>query len=68
MPNGTTIVSPLTKDKIVNDMEVRNPDIPNDEREVLAVYRRAKSMGYADVSIAIQEGKRVKLWLTEKLR
>lgn len=37
-----------------------------EEREVLEVYRRAKALKYADINIAIQEGIRVKLWLTEK--
>ena len=39
-----------------------------DEAEVLEIYRRAKKMGYADISITVQEGTRVKLWLTEKIR
>ncbi len=37
-----------------------------EEREVLEVYRKAKALKYADINIAIQEGIRVKLWLTEK--
>ena len=43
-------------------------DIKEDEEEVLQVYRRAKRMGYADIAITIQEGERVKLWLTEKIK
>jgi hypothetical protein len=43
-------------------------ELPKEEKEVLAIYRKAKSLGYADIAISIQEGKRVKLWLTEKLR
>jgi len=39
----------------------------DDEKEVLDVYRKAKQMTFADVSITIQEGKRVKLWLTQKM-
>lgn len=39
-----------------------------DEHEILEVYRKAKRMGYADITISVQEGSRVKLWLTEKLR
>jgi hypothetical protein len=39
-----------------------------DELEVLEAYRKAKEMKFADVTIAIQEGLRVKLWLTEKRR
>jgi len=43
-----------------------NCPLRNDENEVLDIYRKAKMLKYADISIAIQEGKRVKLWLTEK--
>jgi hypothetical protein len=42
------------------------PSVTHDEQEVLEVYRRAKRMAFADIAITIQEGKRVKLWLTEK--
>ena len=42
--------------------------IEQDELEVLEAYRKAKEMKFADLSIAIQEGLRVKLWLTEKKR
>ncbi|MBI4396798.1 MAG: hypothetical protein HY548_06870 [Elusimicrobia bacterium] len=40
--------------------------LTQEECEVLDVYRRAKGLGYADIAITIQDGKRVKLWLTEK--
>ena len=43
-------------------------ELLTDEEEVLRAYRKAKQLGYADVAITIQEGKRVKLWLTEKIR
>ncbi len=43
-------------------------DIAKDEQELLEIYRRAKKMGYADLAVTVQEGKRVKLWLTEKFR
>jgi len=43
-----------------------NCPLRDDESEVLNIYRKAKMLKYADISIAIQEGKRVKLWLTEK--
>jgi len=43
-------------------------EIPQEEKELLNAYRRAKRMGYADIVISIQEGRRVKLWITEKLR
>lgn len=43
-------------------------ELLQDETEMLEAYRRAKRMGYADLSITIQEGTRVKLWLTEKMR
>lgn len=39
-----------------------------DEAELLKIYRKAKRLGYADISVTIQEGKRVKLWLTEKIK
>lgn len=42
--------------------------IQPDELEVLETYRKAKALKFADVTIAIQEGLRVKLWLTEKRR
>lgn len=37
-----------------------------DELEVIETYRKAKRMMYSDVLITVQEGVRVKLWLTEK--
>ncbi len=37
-----------------------------DEAEIIETYRRAKTLGYADILITVQEGCRVKLWLTEK--
>lgn len=40
--------------------------LTHDEVEVVEAYRRAKRMAYADIAVTIQEGKRVKLWLTEK--
>lgn len=42
--------------------------LQEDEVQLLKVYRKAKSMGYADISVTVQEGIRVKLWLTEKMR
>lgn len=42
--------------------------IQKDEHELLQVYRKAKALRYADINIAIQEGIRVKMWLTEKMR
>ncbi len=39
-----------------------------DEKEVLQVYRKAKALRFADIEMAIQEGSRVKLWLTEKMK
>lgn len=47
---------------------VVSEDIAKDEQELLDIYRRAKKMGYADIAVTVQEGKRVKLWLTEKIR
>lgn len=48
--------------------ERRSTALPKDEHEVLHVYRKAKALKYADINIAIQEGMRVKLWLTEKMK
>jgi hypothetical protein len=48
--------------------EVWIKELPREEQELLNVYRRAKRMGYADITISIQEGRRVKLWLTEKFK
>jgi len=48
--------------------ERRSNGIPKDEVEILHAYRKAKSLKYADINIAIQEGIRVKLWLTEKMK
>jgi hypothetical protein len=42
--------------------------IAEDEKEVLQVYRKAKALRFADIEMAIQEGSRVKLWLTEKMK
>ena len=39
-----------------------------DEIELLQIYRKAKSLKYADINVSIQEGARVKLWLTEKMK
>lgn len=39
-----------------------------DEIELLQIYRKAKALKYADINVSIQEGARVKLWLTEKMR
>ena len=39
-----------------------------DELELLQIYRKAKALKYADINVSIQEGARVKLWLTEKMR
>lgn len=39
-----------------------------EEVEMLEAYRKAKRKNFADIYVSFQEGKRVKLWLTEKLR
>ncbi len=39
-----------------------------DELELIEQYRRAKMLRYADIAITIQDGKRTKLWLTEKMQ
>jgi len=43
-------------------------ELTEDEAEVLESYRRAKELRFADINIGIQDGIRVKLWLTEKRR
>ena len=48
--------------------ERRSSAIPKDEHELLQAYRRAKALKHAELTVAIQEGKRVKLWLTEKMK
>ncbi len=40
--------------------------VQKDEMELIQVYRKAKALRFADINVAIQEGIRVKLWLTEK--
>ncbi len=40
--------------------------LATDESEIIEVYRKAKRLGFADILITVQEGNRVKLWLTEK--
>ena len=42
--------------------------VTQDEVELLESYRKAKQIQYADIEITIQEGRRTKLWLTEKMR
>ena len=62
-------MSDILLDKsIERTSELKSNDLLDDEREVLNAYRRAKRMIFADLAITIQEGKRVKLWLTEKIR
>lgn len=53
---------------MIQVLEANERMISKDEEELLQIYRRAKSLKYADINIAIQEGNRVKLWLTEKMR
>lgn len=70
MLNESTVTAQApTKTKPASEaVEALSHELPRDEKEVLSAYRKAKNMGYADINISIQEGKRVKLWLTEKLR
>jgi hypothetical protein len=68
MISSTPVAPSSLENKPSAEADVLAPDIPREEKELLSVYRRAKRMGYADINISIQEGKRVKLWLTEKLR
>lgn len=44
------------------------PSLLKDETELLMAYRKAKRMGFADLAVTVQEGARVKLWITEKMR
>lgn len=46
----------------------KNVILEKDELELIQAYRRAKRMRFADINLTIQEGTRVKLWLTEKLK
>ena len=43
-------------------------DLQKDEMQILYYYLKAKTMGYADLCITIQDGLRTKLWITEKIR
>jgi len=67
MDNGTT-AAPSQPDTKTASEPTTLQELPREEKELLSVYRRAKRMGFADINISIQEGRRVKLWLTEKLR
>ncbi len=49
-----------------NDSAKNETYLAHDESEIIEIYRRAKHLGYADILITVQEGCRVKLWLTEK--
>ncbi len=50
------------------DKSIPAGSLGKDEAELLKAYRKAKKLGYADIAVTIQEGKRVKLWLTEKIK
>lgn len=39
-----------------------------DEQQVINVYRRTKSIMFADIQITIADGERVRLWFTEKIK
>lgn len=41
-------------------------ELSRDEQEVLNVYRKAKAMRFADVTISFEDGHIKKLWVTEK--
>lgn len=41
-------------------------ELTMDEREIVDAYRKAKRLRHSDISISIQEGQRVKLWITKK--
>ena len=43
-------------------------DLTDDEVELVHMYRRAKKLHHSEITIAVQDGKRIKLWLTEKRR
>lgn len=58
----------LAVESIGRREESRNMVMAMDEIELLNAYRRAKTFKYADLIISIQEGLRVKLWLTEKMK
>ena len=67
MALNNTLESPASRAS-VKPAEAHALHLSAEEIELLRVYRRAKSMEFADISITIQEGKRVKMWLTEKLK
>lgn len=54
--------------KAPQDKTMQAGALGKDETELLKAYRKAKKLGYADIAVTIQEGKRVKLWLTEKIK
>jgi hypothetical protein len=61
----------MTVDFVKTDAGTGKPQhfaLTIDELELLEVYRKAKAMKFADIAVTIQEGKRVKMWLTEKMR
>jgi len=62
---GSTLA--VVKSPMIQENESKS-EVSREESEVLDVYRRAKNLGYAEIAISIQEGNRVKLWLTEKMR
>lgn len=64
--NGANATIPLSLQKSAAGRS--DQPLSADENEVLEVYRRAKFLGYADITITVQDGKRVKLWLTEKMK
>jgi hypothetical protein len=65
---SATNVDGVKQSKPSGDSDVYWFGLTRDENDVLTVYRRAKQAGFADIEITIQDGKRIKLWLTEKWR
>jgi hypothetical protein len=65
---SATNIDGAKQSKPATDSDVYWFGLTRDENDVLTVYRRAKQSGFADIEITIQDGKRIKLWLTEKWR
>ncbi len=64
MKGYPTISNPTHREEALDSPK----SMTQDEIELLAMYRKAKRARYSDLFVSIQEGVRVKLWITEKMR
>lgn len=62
------MVAPIILKEEIMQLETPATIAQKDEIELLQIYRKAKALKYADINVSIQEGARVKLWLTEKMK